>query len=107
MRRYVQKILHVSRSKARINADGTEYNKKKGDTMSEHQFKSIYLLGYGDAVCEHRRKTWPKAAVIGLIIAIIAFWAGRASMRSVVTSAYEDGFDAGWREKTTAQEEGK
>ena len=75
--------------------------------MSEHQFKSIYLLGYGDAVCEHRRKTWPKATVIGLIIAIIAFWAGRASMRSVVTSAYEDGFDAGVREKTTAWEEWK
>ena len=69
--------------------------------MSEHQFKSIYLLGYGDTVYEHRRKTWPKAACIGIVIAILAFWAGRASMQSAVASAYEDGFDAGVREKTT------
>lgn len=69
--------------------------------MSEHQFKSIYLLGYGDAVCDHRRKTWPKAAFIGIVIAVLAFCAGRASMSSAITSAYEDGFDAGVREKTT------
>ena len=70
--------------------------------MSEHQFKSIYWIGYGDAMAEAgRKRLWPKVAVVIVATAILAFWAGRASMRSRVTLAYEAGFDAGVTEGTT------
>ena len=72
--------------------------------MSEHQFKIIYNLGYGDAVYEHRKNrktTWPIAITIILITAVVAFWAGRMSMKNKVSSEYEAGFDAGIREGTT------
>ena len=78
--------------------------------MNEHQFKSIYWTGYGDAMAESRRKRWTMSLSILLTIvtvAILAFWAGRASMRSRVTLAYEAGFDAGVAEKTTTWSEWK
>ena len=41
--------------------------------MSEHQFQSIYRLGYGDAMAESgRRKSWPKTALLLLVVAILA-----------------------------------
>ena len=72
--------------------------------MSEHQFKGIYWIGYGDAMAESRRKRRTMSLSILLTIvtvAILAFWAGRASMRSRVALAYEAGFDAGVTEGTT------
>lgn len=72
--------------------------------MSEHQFKNIYWLGYGDALAESRRKGWTVSLAILLalvVVAVLAFWAGRASMRSRVALAYEAGFDAGVAEGTT------
>ena len=72
--------------------------------MSEHQFKGIYNLGYGDAAYEHakrRKATRPVAVGLVLLTAVLAFWAGRRSMRPTVSSAYETGFDAGVRETTT------
>ena len=72
--------------------------------MSEYQFKTIYWLGYGDALAESRRKGWtvPLAILLALVAtAILAFWAGRASMRSRVALAYDAGFDAGIAEGTT------
>lgn len=75
--------------------------------MSEHQFKSIYLLGYGDAVQDNKNKTWIKITTIGITIAVLAFLAGRASMKSTITSTYENGFEAGVREKTTEWSEWK
>ena len=77
--------------------------------MSEHQFKEIYNLGYGDAVYENRKNrkpTWPITIALILITAVIAFWAGRISMKKV-SSEYEAGFDAGIREGTTQWEEWK
>ena len=69
--------------------------------MSEHQFKNAYWLGYGDAMAEAgRKRLWPKVAVV-IVIAGLAFWAGRASMRPRVALAYETGFDAGVAEGTT------
>ena len=69
--------------------------------MSEHQFKSIYWIGYGDAMAEAgRKRLWPKVAVV-IVVAVLAFWAGRSSMRSRVALAYEPGFDAGVAEGTT------
>ena len=72
--------------------------------MSEHQFKNIYWLGYGAAVAESRRKG--RTATLAVLLALaaaaaLAFWAGRASMRSRVALAYEAGFDAGVAEGTT------
>lgn len=74
--------------------------------MGENQFKNIYWLGYGDAMAEtSRRRTWPKTAVIVVIVAALAFWAGRVSMKSRVTSAYGAGFEAGTAEGSTNWEE--
>lgn len=73
-----------------------------------NEFQSIYLLGYGDAVADGRRKrTWPKTAILVLAVALLAFWAGRASRETEVSSAYESGFDAGMAEGTTIWEEWK
>ena len=75
--------------------------------MSEHRFKGIYNLGYGDATYEHRKKqktTWLITAALILMTAVIAFWAGCALTRA---KAYEAGFDAGVREGTTNWEEWK
>ena len=72
--------------------------------MSEHQFKSIYNLGYGDAVYEtHKNKKieWTITIALGLIAAVVTFWAGRMSMQTKVTEAYNDGFEAGVREGAT------
>ena len=69
--------------------------------MSEHQFKSIYNLGYGDALYEHRKRTWPMTLGLVIIAAVVTFWAGRMSMQTKVTEAYNDGFEAGVREGTT------
>ena len=57
--------------------------------MREHQFKA----------------TWPITIALILITAVIAFWAGRMSMKTKVSSEYEAGFDAGMREGTTNWEE--
>ena len=74
--------------------------------MSEHQFQSIYRLGYGDAMAEAgRRKSWPKTALLLLVVAILAFLAGRASMKSRIASAFEAGFEAGMTEKSIHWEE--
>lgn len=74
--------------------------------MSEHQFQSIYRLGYGDAMAEAgRKKSWPRTAILLLVVALLAFLAGRASMKSKVASAYEAGFDAGMKEKSIHWEE--
>ena len=74
--------------------------------MSEHQFQSIYRLGYGDAMAEAgRRKSWPKTALLLLVVAILAFLAGRASMKSRIASAFEAGVEAGMTEKSIHWEE--
>ena len=74
--------------------------------MSEHQFQSIYRLGYGDAMAESgRRKSWPKTAILLLIVALLAFLAGRASMKSRIASAFEAGVEAGMTEKSIHWEE--
>ena len=74
--------------------------------MSEHQFQSIYRLGYGDAMAEAgRRKSWPKTALLLLVVAVLAFLAGRASMKSAVSSAFDAGFEAGMKEKSIHWEE--
>lgn len=78
--------------------------------MSEHQFKGIYNLGYGDAAYEHiksRKATRTMAVGLVLLTAALAFWAGRRSVKPTVSSAYEAGFDAGVREGTTNWEEWK
>ena len=78
--------------------------------MNENKFKSIYNLGYGDAMYEHhksRKKTWPITIALILITAVVAFWAGRMSMKNKVSLEYEAGFDAGVREGTTQWEEWK
>ena len=76
--------------------------------MGENQFKNIYWLGYGDAMAETSgRRSWPKVAVLVLVVAALAFWAGRASMKSRVASAYEAGFEAGTAEGSTNWEEWK
>ena len=78
--------------------------------MSEHQFKGIYNLGYGDAVYEHiKSREAARLIAIGLVLltAILAFWVGRRSMEQKVTEAYEDGFEAGVREGTTQWEDWK
>ena len=76
--------------------------------MSEHQFRNINWLGYGDAMAETgRRRTWPETAVIIVIVATLAFWAGRVSMKSRVASAYEAGFEAGTAEGSTNWEDWK
>ena len=72
--------------------------------MDEHQFKSTYWIGYGDAMAENRRKGWTATLSILFalaVVAVLAFWAGRASMRPRVALAYEAGFDAGVAEGTT------
>ena len=72
--------------------------------MSEHQFKGIYNLGYGDAAYEHvksRKATRTMAVGLVLLTAILALWAGRQSMKPTVSSAYEAGFEAGVREGST------
>ena len=72
--------------------------------MSEHQFKNIYWLGYGDAMAESKKRglTMSLATLFAFVtVAVLAFWAGRASMRSRVTLAYDAGFDAGVAEGTT------
>ena len=74
--------------------------------MSEHQFQSIYRLGYGDAMAETgRRKSWPKTAILLVIVALLAFWAGRASMKPRITSAFEAGVKAGMTETSINWEE--
>lgn len=74
--------------------------------MSEHQFNGIYRLGYGDAMAEAgRRKSWPKTAILLVIVALLAFWAGRASMKSRIASAFEAGVEAGMTEKSIHWEE--
>ena len=76
--------------------------------MSEHQFRGIYNLGYGDAVYEHakgRKAARQMAVGLVLLTAVLAFWAGRWSVKPRVSSAYEAGFDAGVREGTTQWEE--
>ena len=74
--------------------------------MGENQFKNIYWLGYGDAMAETSgKKSWPSVVVLVLVAAALAFWAGRASMRSKVASAYEAGFEAGTAEGSTNWEE--
>lgn len=74
--------------------------------MSEHQFQSIYRLGHGDAMAEAGgRKPWPKTALLLLVVAILAFLAGRASMKSAVSSAFDAGFEAGMKEKSIHWEE--
>lgn len=78
--------------------------------MSEHQFNNIYWLGYGDALAESRRKGWTVSLAILfslVIVAVLAFWAGRASMKTRITLAYEAGFDAGVAEGTTTWSEWK
>ena len=78
--------------------------------MNEHKFKSIYNLGYGDAMYEHRKNkkaTWPITIALILITAVVAFWVGRVSMENKVSSEYEEGFKAGVREGTTQWEEWK
>lgn len=78
--------------------------------MSEHQFRSIYDLGYGDAMYEHRKNrktTWLITVALVLVTAVLAFRAGRVSMENKVSSEYEAGFDAGVREGTTRWEEWK
>ena len=66
--------------------------------MGENQFKN--------AMAEtSRRRTWPKTAVIVVVVAALAFWAGRVSMKSRVASAYEAGFEAGTAEGSTNWEE--
>ena len=78
--------------------------------MSEHRFKGIYNLGYGDATYEHRKKqktTWLITAALILMTAVVAFWAGRMSVENKVSSEYEEGFKAGVREGTTQWEEWK
>ena len=75
--------------------------------MSEHQFKNAYWLGYGDAMAEAgRKRLWPKVAVV-IVVAVLAFWVGRWSMKQKVTEAYDDGFETGVREGTTNWEEWK
>ena len=72
--------------------------------MNENKFKSIYNLGYGDAMYEHRKSrktTWPITIALILTTAVVAFWIGRVSMENKVSSEYEAGFDAGMREGTT------
>ena len=76
--------------------------------MKEHQFKGIYNLGYGDAAYEHRKNrkaTWPITVALILLTAVVAFQAGRISMKTKISSEYEAGFDAGVREGTTQWEE--
>lgn len=76
--------------------------------MEENQFKNIYWLGYGDAMAETSGgRTWPKTTIIVVVVAALAFWAGRASMRSKAASAsaYEAGFEAGTAEGSTNWEE--
>ena len=74
--------------------------------MSEHQFNSIYRLGYGDAMAEaDRKKSWPKTAILLLIVALLAFLAGRAPMTPGVSSAFDAGFEAGMKEKSIHWEE--
>ena len=74
--------------------------------MSEHQFQSIYRLGYGDAMAEaDRKKSWPKTALLLLVVALLAFLAGRASMKSRIASAFEAGVEAGMTEKSIHWEE--
>lgn len=74
--------------------------------MSEHQFQSIYRLGYGDAMAEAgRRKPWPKTMLLVLVVAILAFLAGRASMKPRIASAFEAGVEAGMKEKSIHWEE--
>ena len=78
--------------------------------MNEHQFKGTYNLGYGDAMYEHRKNrktTWPITITLILITAVIAFWIGRMSMKTKVSSEYEEGFKAGVCEGTTQWEEWK
>ena len=78
--------------------------------MNESKFKSIYNLGYGDAVYEHRKNkkaTWPITIALILITAVVAFWVGRISMKTKVSLEYEEGFKAGVREGTTQWEEWK
>ena len=78
--------------------------------MSEHQFKSVYDLGYGDAMRENRRSrraARTTAVAIVIVTAVVAFWAGRVSVENKVSSEYEAGFDAGVREGTTQWEEWK
>ena len=78
--------------------------------MSEHQFRSIYDLGYGDAMCENRKsRKAARTTAVALVLttAVLAFWAGRVSVENKVSSEYEAGFDAGVREGTTRWEEWK
>ena len=53
------------------------------------------------------KATWPITVALILLIAILAFQAGRMSVENKVSSEYEAGFDAGVREGTTQWEEWK
>lgn len=68
--------------------------------------KASYWLGYGDAMAKtSRRRSWPKVTVLIIVVAGLAFWAGRMSMKSRVASAYEAGFETGTAERSTNWEE--
>ena len=47
------------------------------------------------------KATWPITVALILLIAVLAFQAGRMSVENKVSSEYEAGFDAGVREGTT------
>lgn len=73
--------------------------------MNEHKFRSVYDLGYGDAMCENRKNGKAvRIMTVALVLAtaVLAFRAGRVSMENKVSSEYEAGFDAGVREGTTS-----
>lgn len=78
--------------------------------MNEHKFRSVYSLGYGDAMRENRKSGKAArtiAVAIVVMTAVVAFWAGRVSVENRVSSEYGAGFDAGVREGTTQWEEWK
>lgn len=56
---------------------------------------------------KNRKTTWPITIALILMAEVVAFWAGRMSMKNKVSSEYEAGFDAGVREGTTQWEEWK
>ena len=53
------------------------------------------------------KATWPITDALILLLAVLAFQAGRMSVENKISSEYEAGFDAGVREGTTQWEEWK
>ena len=53
------------------------------------------------------KATWPITVALILLIAVLAFQAGRMSVENKVSLEYEKGFKAGVREGTTQWEEWK